>query len=94
MKYTIKSFEEEFGISPSEVVGLLESIKSGDRVEGWGVCYNLSNLIEDATGDPYWMGYGIVEELGIGWKYHTGDEEYPIPSMNKGYNCLWKGKAT
>lgn len=92
MKYTIESFEEEFGIIPTEVTGLLENMKIGEREECWGICYNLSDLIEDATGDLRKMGYDIVGEFSIGWKHHTGDKEYPIPTFNKDYNGLWKGK--
>ena len=91
MKYTIESFEEEFNISASEVVDLLEYLKENVSDNYFGICYNLSKLVEETNGDLRKMGYDIVEEFSVGWKYHTGSKEYPIPRHNT-HNSLWKGK--
>ena len=80
MKYTIESFKEEFNISASEVVGFLGDLKESLSEEAYEICFNLSDIIyeEEFEGVNYNVGYRIVEEFSVGWKYHTGSEEYPL----------------
>lgn len=93
MKYTIESFKEEFNISASEVVRFLDDLKESIPDEDYGICSNLSDIIydEEIEGVEYAVGYKIVKEFSVGWKYHTGSKDYPIPSHND-HKSLWRGK--
>lgn len=91
MKYTIGSFEEEFGINPYHVADLLYSMKDGVSFRFKGICHNLSKLIEDR----YSLGgeaYNIIMNLSIGWKYHTGSNMHPVPFPKYINSDLWTGK--
>ncbi len=94
MKYTIESFEEDFNISASEVVRFLGDLKENIPTKDFGICFNLSGIIHDEglKGVRYDVGHSLIKKFSIGWKHHTGDKEYPVPSLNKEYNGLWKGK--
>lgn len=50
-----------------------------------GICSNLTIVSQVGS-------YGFVEKYSVGWPEHSGDREYPVPSVN-GYQCLkWRGK--
>lgn len=95
MKYTVESFEEEFGSQPHLIVSLLESLKNSPKSVvdmKMGICYNLSNLLEEETGDSRKMGYEVVEKFSKKWKHHTGDDDYPVPASDFKNEELWKGE--
>ena len=50
-----------------------------------GICGNLTIVSQVYS-------YGFVEKYSVGWPEHSGDREYPVPSVN-GYQCLkWIGE--
>lgn len=91
MKYTIESFEEKFGISPSSMVRCLEYFKHNPPIDtDFGICWNLSKLISNLNEGLYFKGYDIVKVFSEGWKHHTGVIENPIPYEEDSY--FWKGQ--
>tara|TARA_R110001592_G_C13193009_1_gene753673 strand:- start:7645 stop:7977 length:333 start_codon:yes stop_codon:yes gene_type:complete len=89
MKYTVESFKEEFCMSPIGIIKLLSQIKQARSDEDFGVCWNLSDLIEEKYGVEE-IGYDIVEEFSDGWEYYSGLKMYPIPRTFP-IAPLWKG---
>lgn len=50
-----------------------------------GICGNLTIVSQVYS-------YGFVEKYSVGWPEHSGDREYPVPSVN-GYQYLkWRGE--
>lgn len=55
-----------------------------------GICSNLTIVSQVGS-------YGFVEKYSVGWAEHSGDREYPVPSIPvpsvNGYKCLkWRGE--
>lgn len=88
MKYTTESFKEEFGVSAEDVIGTLSGLKEKRLRDCFGICHNLSELVIKINNDKRRKGYEIIEELSLGWEYHTGDRHYPVRSKKGCY--LWK----
>lgn len=89
MKYTTKSFEEEFGVSAEDVIEILSGLKKERPCKYFGICYNLSNLIIEINNDDRRMGYNVIEVFSLGWKHHTGILESPVPYES--CRGLWEG---
>lgn len=50
-----------------------------------GICHNASSHILNTT-DLYF--YSFIPEFSVGWKYHSGAEQYPIPYVE---GNKWEG---
>ncbi len=95
MKYTVKSFKKEFGITPVKVVGFLKQVKHERSDNHFGICYNLSELIEGEYENLDYIGYNLVKKLSANWSYHSGDIEYPVPEEGQivfRFVSKWKGE--
>lgn len=69
------------------------------EARGLGICFNLSKFILNNIGAESRrvvacnVGYKIVRQSSLGWAYHTGDVDYPVPQQpNIYFDDLWKGE--
>ena len=92
MKYTVESFEEEFSIIPIEMIGFLKQVKQKRSNTRFGICYNLSKLIERKYEQLEYTGYDLVRKFSTNWRYHSGNIDYPVPSSLFEEVDFWKDK--
>lgn len=71
----------------------------------FGICRNLQMLwerhrfdypvkfLDPANPNEFFQAYEFVKYASIGWKHHTGDQDWPVPSFEDGQQNLWTGEA-
>jgi len=74
----------------TEMLAHLLALK--DLVAHGNIPAEMNGICSDLTIVSQVYSYGFVEKYSIGWAEHSGDREYPVPSIN-GYQCLkWRGE--
>lgn len=71
---------------------LAHLLKLKELVGSGNIPANMNGICSNLTIVSLVQSYGFVEKYSVGWPEHSGDREYPVPSIN-GYQCLkWRGE--
>lgn len=70
------------------VRALGQLMRNGPLDASFGICFNLTELLQKAKVPE--SGYGLVETLAMGWPKHTGAPSFPVPYSD---TPLWEGKG-